>query len=67
MRVVAAAERRLFPAERRLFPLPTLPLTQNTLLSKDVREYVFFMFFDDWRSRDLPGVILNEFGLIWTQ
>ena len=40
-----------------------LPLTQNTLPSKDVREYVFSCFLMAWRSRDLPGVILNEFGI----
>ena len=40
-----------------------LPLTQNTLPSKDVREYVFSCFLMAWRSRDLPGMILNEFGI----
>ena len=40
-----------------------LPLTQNTLPSKDVREYVFSCFLMAYRSRDLPGVILNEFGI----
>ena len=40
-----------------------LPLTQNTLPSKDVREYVFSYFLMAWRSRDLPGMILNEFGI----
>ena len=40
-----------------------LPLTQNTLPSKDVREYVFSCFLMAWRSRDLPGVILNESGI----
>ena len=40
-----------------------VPLTQNTLPSKDVREYVFSCFLMAWRSRDLPGVILNEFGI----
>ena len=41
-----------------------LPLTQNTLPSKDVREYVFWCYLMPWRSRDLLGVILNEFGII---
>ena len=40
-----------------------LPLTQNTLPSKDVREYVFSCFLMAYRSRDLPGAILNEFGI----
>ena len=40
-----------------------LPLTQNTLPSKDVREYVFLCFLMAYRSRDLPGVILNESGI----
>ena len=40
-----------------------LPLTQNTLPSKDVREYVFSCFLMAYKSRDLPGVILNEFGI----
>ena len=40
-----------------------LPLTQNTLPSKDVREYVFSCFLMAYRSRDLPGMILNEFGI----
>ena len=40
-----------------------LPLTQNTLPSKDVWEYVFSCFLMAYRSRDLPGVILNEFGI----
>ena len=40
-----------------------LPLTQNTLPSKDVREYVFSCFLMAWGSRDLPGVILNEFRI----
>ena len=40
-----------------------LPLTQNTLPSKDVREYVFSCFLMAWRPRDLPGMILNEFGI----
>ena len=40
-----------------------LPLTQNTLPSKDVREYVFSCFLMACRSRDLPGMILNEFGI----
>ena len=41
-----------------------LPLTQNTLPSKDVREYVFWCYLMPWRSRDLLGVILNGFGII---
>ena len=40
-----------------------LPLIQNTLPSKDVREYVFSCFLMAWRPRNLPGVILNEFGI----
>ena len=40
-----------------------LPLTQNTLPSKDVREYVFSCFLMARRPRNLPGVILNEFGI----
>ena len=40
-----------------------LPLTQNTLPSKDVREYVFWCYLMPWRSRDLLGMILNEFGI----
>ena len=40
-----------------------LPLTHNTLPSKDVREYVFSCFLMAYKSRDLPGVILNEFGI----
>ena len=41
-----------------------LPLTQNTLPSKDVREYVFWCYLMPWRFRDLLGMILNEFGII---
>ena len=41
-----------------------LPLTQNTLPSKDVQEYVFWCYLMPWRSRDLLGVIFNEFGII---
>ena len=40
-----------------------LPLTQNTLPSKDVREYVSSCFLMARRPRNLPGVILNEFGI----
>ena len=40
-----------------------LPLTQNTLPSKDVQEYVVSCFLMAYRSRDLPGMILNEFGI----
>ena len=36
----------IFVMRDRFTVVALLPLTQNTLPSKDVREYVFFMFFD---------------------
>ena len=38
-----------------------LPLTQNTLPSKDVREYVFSCFLMPGTSQKHLGMILNEF------
>ena len=38
-----------------------LPLTQNTLPSKDVREYVFSCFLMPGTSKKHLGMILNEF------
>ena len=53
----------IFVMRDRFTVVALLPLTQNTLPSKDVREYVFSCFLMAYRSRDLPGVILNEFGI----
>ena len=53
----------IFVMRDRFTVVALLPLTQNTLPSKDVREYVFSCFLMAWRSRDLPGVILNESGI----
>ena len=53
----------IFVMRDRFTVVALLPLTQNTLPSKDVREYVFSCFLMAWRSRDLPGMILNEFGI----
>ena len=53
----------IFVPRGRFTIVALLPLTQNTLPSKDVREYVFSCFFMAYRSRDIPGVILNEFGI----
>ena len=40
-----------------------LPLTQNTLPSKDVREYVFSCFLMPEGSEKHLGMLLNEFGM----
>ena len=53
----------IFVTRGRFTVVALLPLTQNTLPSKDVREYVFSCFLMAWRPRNLPGVILNEFGI----
>ena len=53
----------IFVMRDRFTVVALLPLTQNTLPSKDVREYVFSCFLMAWRPRNLPGVILNEFGI----
>ena len=53
----------IFVMRDRFTIVALLPLTQNTLPSKDVREYVFSCFVMAWRSRNLPGMILNEFGI----
>ena len=53
----------IFVMRDRFTIVALLPLTQNTLPSKDVREYVFSSFLMAWRPRNLPGVILNEFGI----
>ena len=53
----------IFVMRDRFTIVALLPLTQNTLPSKDVREYVFSCFLMAYRSRDLPGMILNEFGI----
>ena len=53
----------IFVMRGRFTVVALLPLTQNTLPSKDVREYVFSCFLMAYRSRDLPGTILNEFGI----
>ena len=53
----------IFVMRNRFTIVALLPLTQNTLPSKDVREYVFSCFLMAWRPRNLPGVILNEFGI----
>ena len=53
----------IFVMRNRFTIVALLPLTQNTLPSKDVREYVFSCFLMAWRPRKLPGVILNEFGI----
>ena len=52
----------IFVMRDRFTVVALLPLTQNTLPSKDVREYVFWCYLMPWRSRDLLGMILNEFG-----
>ena len=53
----------IFVMRDRFTIVALLPLTQNTLPSKDVREYVFSCFLMARRPRNLPGVILNEFGI----
>ena len=53
----------IFVMRGRFTVVALLPLTQNTLPSKDVREYVFSCFLMAYRSRDLQGMILNEFGI----
>ena len=63
VRMVSDIEILIFVMRDRFTIVALLPLTQNTLPSKDVREYVFSCFLMAYRSRDLPGMILNEFGI----
>ena len=63
VRTVSDSKILVFVPRDRFTVVALLPLTQNTLPSKDVREYVFSCFLMACRSRDLPGMILNEFGI----
>ena len=44
----------IFVMRDRFTVVALLPLTQNTLPSKDVQEYVFFMFFDGLEVQGPP-------------
>ena len=48
----------IFVMRDRFTIVALLPLTQNTLPSKDVREYVFLMLFDAVKVQGPPG---NDF------